>query len=72
MTKKNFEMFELFGELELLKDKIRNYEFQLSNLQNIENKFQTIISENSILYRENIKIKTLLEQEQLLNKYKNK
>ena len=72
MTKKNFEMFELFGELELLKDKIRNYEFQLSNLQNIENKVQTIISENSILYRENIKIKTLLEQEQLLNKYKNK
>jgi len=69
---KNLEIVELFADQELTKSKLKEYEFKLSNLQNLEKKVQSLVNENSILYKENVKMKTLIEQEETLRKYRNK
>lgn len=69
---KNMEIVELFADQELTRSKMREYEFQLSNLNNLEKKVQSLINENSMLYKQNVKLKTLIEQEETLRKYRNK
>lgn len=67
---KNQEIVELFADLELMRDKIRRYEFQLNSYKNTEKKLNSLINENAVLYKENVKNKTLLEQEKVLNGYR--
>ncbi len=69
---KNMEIVELFADQELTRSKIKEYEFLKSNMQNLEKRVQSLVNENSILYKENVKMKTLIEQEETLRKYRNK
>jgi hypothetical protein len=69
---KNQEIVELFADQELMREKVRKYEFQLNSLKNTEKKLNSLVNENATLYKENVKNKTLLEQEKVLKGYRKK
>jgi len=70
-SKKDTEIIELVGEVESLKYKILEMESQIGNYKNYERRIDEIKSENSLLFKENVKLRTLLEQERYFNSYRN-
>jgi hypothetical protein len=66
IKKKDAEIVELFAELEVYKGKMKNMNEKTNSLQIIEHKMSVLIKENSLLFKENAKLKMLLQQEKYL------
>jgi len=68
---KDTEIIELVAEVESLKYKIQEMENKIGNSKNLGKKMEDLEKQNSFLFKENIKLRTLLEQERYFNSYKN-
>ena len=66
-SKKNIDIIELIAEIESMKYKISDLENEVGKNKILENKFNKISLENSLLYKENIKLKAILDQERYFN-----
>jgi hypothetical protein len=66
--KKDFEIIELFTQLEIYKNKLKDYESMSEQYIDIKKKLANIEKDNTILYRENLKLKTLKQQDNYLSK----
>ena len=63
LAQKDDEIVELFAEVELKKNQIKKLETQSVLKEQVENKLNKIIKENVVLYKENVKLKTMIQQE---------
>lgn len=66
-SKKDTEIIELVAEVEGLKYKLSEMEIQMHKNKVVQTQMTEIQSENSALFKENIKLRRLLEQERYFN-----
>jgi hypothetical protein len=69
-NKKDTEIIDLVGEVESFKYKIIEMENKNVNFKNLGNKIEEIKNQNSFLFKENVKLRTLLDQERYFNSYR--
>ena len=67
MKRKDNDIVELFAELETYKSKYKCSNMKNDEYEKKEIKMNNLVNENNLLYKENIKLKTLIQQEKYLS-----
>ena len=70
MKRKDTEIVELFAQLEMYKNKVKSANNKNLDCLKFEDKINNLTKENSMLYKENVRLKVLMQQENYLSNKK--
>jgi hypothetical protein len=70
MKRKDAEIVELFAQLETYKNKVKVTNSKINDNQKYEDKINNLMKENNMLYKENVRLKVLIQQENYLSNKK--